>query len=169
MTSSLIALLALGLAVQEPRTDRPATPVPDAQPASVVPTNPASIPVGTRVGELPTGYDDGHRRDPFASLIATRRTASPSTGDPNRPRTGLASLALSDVTVRGIVRSDKAMFAILEAPNKQSFVARVRDHLMDATVQSIDAGGVVFTEQNEGLGPVNQVRKALRPSGEEVR
>jgi hypothetical protein len=36
------------------------------------------------------------------------------------------------------------MLAILEAPNKQSFVARLQDKLLDGYVKSIDRDGVVF-------------------------
>ena len=142
---------------------------PQAAAAPAVPVLPAAIPVGSRVGELPTAYDDGGRRDPFGSLVAPRRTASPSTGMAGRPRAGLASLALADVEVRGIVRSGQNMLAILEGPNKQSFVTRVKDRLVDAVVLSIDTDGVVFSEQLEGSRASSQVRKSLRPAGEGIR
>lgn len=136
-----------------------AAAAPEATP---VPT----IAVGTRVGDLPTGYEDGGRRDPFASLVVSKRTAS-ATAD-GRPRTGLGAMSLADVTVKGLVKSGSTMLAILEVPGKQSFVARVKDRLLDATVQSIDAAGVVFAE-HAGSGTPTQVRKALRATGEEGR
>jgi len=140
-----------------------AAAVPAAAPAAA----PAvSMPIGTRVGEMPTGYNDGGRRDPFSSLVRPKRTG-PASLD-GKPRTGLATLALADVTVKGIVKVGSTMQAILEAPSKQSFMARVKDRLLDAWVQSIDAAGVVFAEEvTTGTPP--QVRKGLRPAGEEVR
>jgi len=144
-------------------------PVPAAAQSAAPPTAAAApalaIPLGTRVGESPSGYEDGGRRDPFTSLVTPKRTGTAAAD--GRPRSGLAALALADVTVKGVVRSGATMLAILEAPGRQSFVTRVKDRLLDATVKSIDSGGVVFAEQ---AGPsTTDVRKALRPTGDEVR
>jgi hypothetical protein len=125
-----------------------------------------SIPVGARVGEFATGYEDGGRRDPFASLVHPKRTAA-ATADGVRPRAGLASVALADVVVKGVVKSGNTMLAILESPGRQSFVTRVKDRLLDATVLTIDRDGVVFSDRSSGV-PAD-VRKPLRPQGEEVR
>ena len=124
---------------------------------------PASISVGMRVGDLPSSYDDGGRRDPFATLVQPKRAVAPGTG--GRVRPGLANMVLADVVVRGIIRSGAAMFAILETPGKRSYVARVNDKLADATVQSIDATGVVFLE-TDGAGPATKVRKDLHSADE---
>ena len=135
-----------------------ATPTPIAAPA-------VTIPLGTRVGDLVTGYADGGRRDPFGSLVLPKR-AAPTSAD-GKPRTGLAALALSDVVVKGIVRSGDTMLAILESPAKQSFVTRVKDRILDATVVTIDRDGVIFSDRSAGTA--TEVRKPLRPAGEEVR
>ena len=127
---------------------------------------PATIPIGTRVGEMPTGYADGGRRDPFSTLVRPKRTG-PAMGD-GKPKTGLAALALADVTVRGIVKAGPTMMATIETPSKQSFTARVKDRILDAVIKTIDANGVVFAEET-GSGASVDVRKALRPTGEEVR
>jgi hypothetical protein len=143
------------LAAQQPGAQAPAAaPIP--APAAV------SIPIGTRVGEMPTGYEDGGRRDPFASLIAPRRPTASVAVDASRGRTGLGSVALADVTVKGIVRSGSVMLAILEASNRQSFTVRPNDRLLDAHVRSIDGKGVVFAEQVGPGGPALQIRKPLR-------
>ena len=129
---------------------------------------PAPIPVGSRVGELFSTYDDGGRRDPFASLVVVRRTETPAVVD-SRPRRGLAALSLADVAVRGIVKNGATMLAIIEGPNKQSFVARTSDELLDASIASIDGAGVVFAQHVDTGMPPNHVRKSLRPAGEELR
>lgn len=137
-----------------------------AQSAANVPamTPAMSIPLGSRVGNAASGYDDGGRRDPFGSLVLPKRVAGPQDG---RPRTGLAGLSLADVLVKGVVKNGNTMLAILEAPGKQSFVARVKDKIADASIQSIDRDGVVFVEQ--GSAASLPVRKPLRTAGEEVR
>ena len=156
------AVLFLSLAVPGvAAAQATATPMPVNAPT-------VSIPVGTRVGVMPlTGYDDGGRRDPFGSLVLPKRTATAATADGLRPRSGLATLSLSDVIVKGIVRNGTTMLAILESPGKQSFVTRVKDRLLDATVMNIDRDGVVFSDRSGGTA--TDVRKPLRPTGEEVR
>jgi hypothetical protein len=163
---SRVFILALSLVV-------PAAAFAQAPPqtaaAPIVPVTPSVIPLGSRVGLLPTGYDDGGRRDPFGSLVTPKRTATPGSIDNARPRTGLASLALADIAVTGISKVGDSRLAILAGPNKQSFVVRVKDRLFDAVVLSIDADGVIFSEQIEGSRATTQVRRSLRPAGEVIR
>lgn len=165
ITAALIVALSAPLAAQAP-TPTPAPAQTTAGP--IIPTAPAAIALGSRVGELMSEYDSGGRRDPFSSLVATRRTAGPA-GTTGRAPAGLAGVALADVLVRGVVRNGDTMLAILEAPNRQSFVTRVNDRLLDATVVRIDADGVVFGEQvAQGVAP-NHLRKALRPAGDLIQ
>lgn len=129
----------------------------------------AQIPVGSRVGDvpvIPSGYDSGGRRDPFTSLLAPKRPAPGQiTG---RLMTGLKSFALADVVVTGVVREGNKWTAILENPDKQSYVARVRDNLSDAVIKSIDSQGVVFVEafQPGSTARPQEVRKMLRSLAE---
>ena len=144
----------------------PAAPaVSPAVAPAIEPGAPAVIPVGSRVGELPSGYDSGGRRDPFLSLVQTRRSFNGPAMDPNmRARTGLSTLSVNDVNIKGITKAGPKSFAIVEGPNSQSFVAHLQDKLSDAAVKSIDAQGVVFVDQTG-----NEVRKTLRPTGEVIR
>jgi hypothetical protein len=131
----------------------------------------AQIPVGTRVGlPLSSGYDDGARRDPFVSLIQPKKTSTPQPLRGTRPRTGLAAMSLSDVVVTGLVKTGKAMMAVLQGPDRQSFVAHEKDHLMDAVIKRIDEQGVVFAKQDAtGALTANEIRKSLRPAAEVIR
>lgn len=128
----------------------------------------AQIPVGTRVGEptIPSGYDSGGRRDPFTSLLAPKRPLPGQLG--GRLWTGLKSFALADVTVTGVVRENNKWTAILENADKQSYVARVKDALADATIKNIDSQGVVFVEafQPGSTARPQEVRKLLRSLAE---
>jgi hypothetical protein len=131
----------------------------------------AQVPLGTRVGlPTPSGYDDGARRDPFVSLIQPKRPTTTQALPGTRPPTGLAALALSDVVVTGLVRSGTTMLAVLQGPDRRSFVAHEKDRLMDAVIKMIDARGVVFVEQDaSGAANGHEVRKALRTAAEVIR
>jgi hypothetical protein len=127
----------------------------------------AQIPVGTRVGDVSVGsYDSRGRRDPFVSLVAAKRPTTTLRGA--KPGQGLASLILSDVTVTGIVRKEETMMAILQGADRQSYVAKVGDHIADAIVKSIDTRGVTFADATDlGSGEKPQeTRKALRAAAE---
>lgn len=166
LVAFVLCVCVAPLSAQQPVAAQP----PDAQPvqsvaAPVIAVMPTRIALGSRVGELTSGYDSGGRRDPFSSLVAER--VSRTDGAPAaRPPAGLAGIALADVNVRGIVRSGTTTLAILEGPNRQSFVSRVNDRLLDATIVRIDADGVIFGEQVERGAAPNHLRKALRPAGD---
>jgi hypothetical protein len=127
----------------------------------------AQIPVGTYVGGPASGYDSAARRDPFVSLIVPKRPTTQPTADGPRG-TGLRSLALADVEVTGVVRRGDLMLAILKGTGEQSYVARVKDRLMDAEIKQIDGTGVVFVAviaPGTGGRP-QEIRKALRGAAE---
>ena len=131
----------------------------------------AQIPIGTLVGQPQSGYDDGARRDPFVTLIQPKRpVAEPGTAA--KGRRGLQTIAVADITVRGIVKNGTVMIAILEGPDRQSYMARQQDRLLDAVVKTIDAQGVVFVEQMQGVttsARLSELRKTLRPAAEVIR
>lgn len=130
------------------------------------------LPLGTRVGtevaapeSTPSNstYEEDGRRDPFVSLIATKKAAN--SARPARVKAGLSGLALADVSVKGIVRQGAVTLAVLEGPAGKSYVARSRDRLQDATVKAIDPEGVVFAQQVvdvTGEAHLRDVRKSLR-------
>jgi Tfp pilus assembly protein PilP len=130
----------------------------------------AQLPVGTAVGfPASSGYDSGGRRDPFVSLIVTKKT----TTEPSGPMTHtLRGLALADAKLTGILKAGDRYLATLEAPDKRSYSIRVDDRLLDAVVKRIEADAVVFVELDanpySGTGP-REVRKTLRPAAEVVR
>ena len=150
-----------------------AWPVSAQQPAQSQPPVPAQkIVVGAKVGEAPPttgGYDSMGRRDPFVSLVAPRRGTTPSAP---RTGTGLTSFFVADVTVTGVtVVEGTRMFAILQGPDKQSYVAKVKDRLADGMVKSIDRAGVVLVEFVEpgSFGKPREIRKLLHPADEVIR
>ena len=138
-----------------------------AMAASAVAQEPLAL--GTLVGNVPiSNYDNGGRRDPFVSLMTPGKAVVAESG---RGRTGLASMSLADVSVKGMLRAGGDALAVLEGPDGRSFVVRSRDKLQDAIVKSIDRDGVVFVEQEDAGGAIRarDIRKPLKPMAEGVR
>lgn len=126
---------------------------------------------GSRTGGPTTltagGYDAGGRRDPFVSLIVpkTAPAAPRPASATSRPGAGLAGIAVSDVQLKGVIRSGATFVAILEGPDGRTFMAKRLDRLVNGVVKGIEQDAVVFTERVEDAsGAVRQrdVRKALR-------
>jgi hypothetical protein len=131
----------------------------------------AQIPVGSKVGEAPMptagGYESLGRRDPFVSLIASRR---PTQQTAPRAGSGLGSFFVTDVAVTGIVTVGDKRVAILQGMDKQSYVAKVGSRLADGVVKTIDASGVVLVEFADATGaPPREIRKLLHPVDEVKR
>lgn len=113
-------------------------------------------------------YSDGGRRDPFVSLIAPRvaPTAPAAASRPKSiPGAGLSGLAVSDVTVKGLIKSGATYIALLQGPDGRTYMAKREDRLQDGVVTRIESDGVVFTERlsdSAGMVHTRDVRKALR-------
>lgn len=109
-------------------------------------------------------YDPAGRRDPFVSLL--RRGADPRSTD-TRP-SGVPGLLIGEVTVKGIVRDRSGFIAMIQGPdNKQTYIVRTGEKLMDGTVKAITADAVVFSQDvNDPLSMVKQkeIRKTIRPA-----
>jgi Tfp pilus assembly protein PilP len=129
----------------------------------------AQIPVGTRVGTAvaTSGYEDGGRRDPFVSLITPKKPLLPATRVADRSGSGLSTVAIADVKVTGTTKVGKKYRAIIESTDRRSYTVSEGDRLLDGVVKSIDADGVVFTEQAAditGAPRAHEVRRSLRPN-----
>jgi Tfp pilus assembly protein PilO len=106
-------------------------------------------------------------RDPFHDVtdIAGEKSSAAS-GSWTAAATGiggLAALAVDQVTVTGIVRAGDTISAMLQAPNRRTFVGRLNDRLLDATIESIDGSGVTFMSLpgSRAGSPPRPVRKSL--------
>lgn len=143
---SALALMALAGAEQQP------PPAPPAQ---------------SRATQTPGWtYDPQGRRDPFVSLRSSTTTASTTQ---NRPP-GLAGVTVSEIVIRGIVRSGADYLALAQAPDGRTFQLRRNAKLFDGAVKQIGIDAVVFTQQvNDPLSLVKQreVRKTMKPGERE--
>jgi hypothetical protein len=134
----------------------------------------AQIPVGSRVGTVAaaSGYDDGGRPDPFSTLVRPKVGVPTAALDVNRRTDKLGTLSVADVKCTGVMRGapgSKYASAILEGPNRLSFVVKPQDRLLDGVVKSIDALGVVLivhTTDLAGAVEGKEVHKLLHPAAE---
>lgn len=146
----LVCFAAVPLAAQPP-VERPPAAAPAAQSGSVDPGY---------------TYRPGGRRDPFVSLVG--RGSDPQT---TSRAPGLAGMLINEVSLKGIVfmKARAGYVAMLQGPDKKTYVVRSGDRLLDGSVKSITADTVVFSQDvNDPLSLVKQreVRKTLRSGGE---
>ncbi|HEX9365235.1 MAG TPA: hypothetical protein VF921_01335 [Vicinamibacterales bacterium] len=109
-------------------------------------------------------YDPAGRRDPFVSLAG--RGGEVATAGGTRP-SGIAGLLVSEVTVKGVLKSPKGGFlALVQAPDNRTYMIHAGDKVFDGVVKAITTDAVVFSQDvNDPLSLVKQreVRKAIRP------
>jgi Tfp pilus assembly protein PilP len=152
-------------AAAQPATQKPATPAtpppaaPAPPPAAGGQAQPAAQPPKA-AGEGYT-YEPENRRDPFITLVGTglETTAVVKKGE------GPAGMLVSEISVRGIMQSKGAYVAMVEGPDKKTYVVHSGDRLADGTIKSIiPTGLVIIQEVNDPLSLVKQreVRKLLR-------
>jgi len=105
-------------------------------------------------------YSPDGRRDPFLSLAAG--SDSHVMGKRGEGPTGMA---VADLSVRGIMQSRGSLVAMIEGPDKKTYVVHQGDKLLDGTIKSITPQGLVITQEvTDPLSIVKQrdVRKMLR-------
>jgi Tfp pilus assembly protein PilP len=110
-------------------------------------------------------YQPEGRRDPFVSLLAN---VAPAGAERPRPP-GLAGFLVSEVTLKGIVRSQGDFVAMLAATDGQSYFARVGQEMFDGALIAMDEATATFRQDvQDPLSPVRtrEVVKSLYPSEE---
>ena len=106
-------------------------------------------------GELLDGRDPF--LDPGIGSPASPGAANQATN--TQPPAGLAAVSVDDVSVTGLAKAGDRMTAVLQGANRQTFVVKPFDRLLDATVTAIDDAGVVFERKTSRKPEV--VRKNL--------
>src|SRR5436190_7868019 len=143
-----LAVLAGSVAAvaQAPPPKPEATPPPAAQPQ---PPQPESY-----------TYNPEGRRDPFVSLLGTG--AEPRV---TRKGEGVTNLTVSEISVSGVMQSRTGLVAMVQGPDKKTYIVHQGDHLADGTIKTITPQGlIIIQEVNDPLSLVKQreVRKLLR-------
>jgi Tfp pilus assembly protein PilP len=157
-----LAGVALGTALVVAALAGAETMTLSAQQAPAPAAAPASAPAPTLGPDRAYNYDVAGRRDPFISLDR----ASDPKGSARDKLAGLAGLAINEATVKGVVKSQGRLVAMVQAPDNKTYIVRPNDRLLDGAVRAVTPEAVVFVQQvNDPLSLVKQreIRKPLRP------
>jgi type IV pilus assembly protein PilP len=137
------------------------TPAPAAAPSAQAPAPPPPAPADSFT------YNPDGRRDPFVSLLT--KGGERHVPRPGQDLEGVAGLAVDELTVRGIVSSPSGLVAMVQSPDRKTYLVRQNDKLLDGVVKSITAEGlVILQEVNDPLSLVKQkeIRKMLHGNEE---
>lgn len=171
--------LALGFATLAFAVNVSAQAPAKPQPAANVPTRPASAPPRPSAADAPKAapqgstdaglpqpenytYNSDGRRDPFVSLIgggSSTENRVTSRGE------GASAFGVGDISVRGVMQSRGTLVAMVEGPNKKTYIVHQGDKLLDGVIKTITPQGlVVIQDVNDPLSLVKQreVSKLLR-------
>lgn len=163
---AVVVLAALASPVARANASSPgaaqaaAAPAPQAPPAGA-PAPPAQPPPAQPPPPESYTYRADGRRDPFLNLIGS----GADKGVSSRRGDGIASMTLGEISVRGIMQSRGGLVAMIEGPDKKTYIVHQGDKLLDGTIKTITPQGlVVLQEVNDPLSLVKQreVRKMLR-------
>lgn len=158
MPRRMLVLIVMALAAGSLTAAAGTSPPPQAAPAPQTP--PAPPPVDSFT------YNPEGRRDPFVSLLTKgneRRLPHPG-----QEVDGAAGLAVDDLSVKGIVSSPGGLLAMVQGPDKKTYLVRQNDKLLDGVVKAITPEGLVILQDvNDPLSLVKQkeVRKMLHEEG----
>ncbi len=114
-------------------------------------------------GGRPSGaytYEADGRRDPFLGLLGG---AEPR-GVLKRGE-GPAAYAVGEISVRGVMQSRGLLVAMVQGPDKRTYIVHVGDKLADGVVKSVTPQGLVIVQDiTDPLSVQKQreVRKLLR-------
>ena len=138
---------------------KPASPQGQAAPAALA-QPPAAATPAPPPQETYTYRPEG-RRDPFLNLTGTGTEARMT----SRKGEGPTGLTVGEITVRGIMQSRGSLVAMIQGPDKKTYIVHQGDKLLDGTIKSITPQGlVVVQEVKDPLSLIKQreIRKLLR-------
>ncbi len=105
-------------------------------------------------------YQPEGRRDPFLDLLG----AGSEVGSGNR-NDGPAGMTVAEISVRGVLGSRGALIAMVEGPDKKTYVVHTGDKFADGVIRSITSSGLTIVQEvNDPLSLVKQreIQKLLR-------
>jgi len=152
-----------------------ASKAPASAPAGAQAAAPATAPAtAADVTDSPAleahgfSYSPEGRRDPFVNLLH-RGTNVDAPGGANTRALGLKGLGTGEVTLKGTMTSRGAYVAILQGADARTYVVHAGEQLLDGTIRSITADGLVILQQvSDPLSKEThrEVRKVLRQTEE---
>jgi type IV pilus assembly protein PilP len=163
---SVLLFTFAGFAGQAPPPARPQaaaqTPTPAAPAAPAAPAPAATAAPAERPDSAGYSYNREGRRDPFVSLAG--RGTDPGT---TTRAAGVRGLLVSEATVKGIMRGGSGYLAMIQAPDKKTYIVRSGERLLDGVVKGITQDTVMFSQEiSDPLALVKQrdVPKRMRAS-----
>jgi Tfp pilus assembly protein PilP len=106
-------------------------------------------------------YQAEGRRDPFLNPL----TNGSEPALPSKRGEGAAGMLAGELSVRGVMQSGSALVALVQGPDRKTFVVHSGDKLMDGTIKSVTSQGLVIVQNvNDPLSleKTREVRKLLR-------
>jgi Tfp pilus assembly protein PilP len=161
----IVALAALvlppdvALAQPAPAQASPAVPGPAAPPSTQPPA--AVPPAAAPPAAEPYSYQALGRRDPFVSVLGMG-------GEPrlaSKHGEGTGGMLTADISVRGTMQSGGVFIALIQGPDNRTYIVRAGDKLMDGTVKTVTAQGlIVMQDVHDPLSLVKtrEIRNLLR-------
>ena len=153
----ILSLSLMSSAAAGPPTGLAAGAQTPARPATAAPTAPQT---STPPPETYTYQPEG-RRDPFMSLVGTGSEARAA----SRRGEGPAGMAVADVSVRGIMQSRGALVAMVEGPDKKTYIVHQGDNFLDGTIKTITPQGLIVEQEVKdplSLVKRREIRKLLK-------
>ena len=147
LLSSAVSATAFQNAAQKPTPEKP--------PAQTPPAVPPPPPVENY------SYDPAGRRDPFRNLLGAGADARSA----RRGGEGAVNLTVGEISVRGIMQSRGSLIAMVEGPDKKTYLVHQGDKFADGTIKAITPQALIIVQEvNDPLSLVKQreVRKQLR-------
>ncbi len=130
------------------------------------PARPAGGKAAAAAGMASAAPRKGGKRDPFVSPVV--RVSGGGPGGPGVACTsGKKCLVASEMTLRGVVRSQTGMIAVVENPQHKTYFLREKDPVFNGFVTHITADSVTFRESMvDSLGNPSSkdVEKKLAPT-----
>jgi hypothetical protein len=157
--SVILPLLLAGVAAAQ-SPPRPA-PAPTAPESPIDTSTVERILRGDEAVEAGKGftYDPAGRRDPFRSLLAGQLREE----HPNLP--GLRGMGIDEIKLSGIFKLPEGYVGMVQGTDNMSYLIRPGTVLYDGTVESVEAGKVVFRLQvadPKSLKPFREVVRTLQ-------
>jgi type IV pilus assembly protein PilP len=146
---AFLGALATASAQTPPPSAAPVAPAPGAAAAQVPPP-----------AENYTYQPEG-RRDPFRNLLGTGADTRPT----GKRADGAAGLTVAEISVSGVLESRGSLIAMIQGPDKKSYIVHSGDRFVDGSIRSITPQGLTIVQEvNDPLSLVKQreIHKLLR-------
>lgn len=146
--ASLVLMAVMGIGAGVARAQQPASP--PGPPATAAPP----------AGDLYTYQPEG-RRDPFLSILGTGSEPRLT----SRRGDGPVGTLTDELSVRGIMQNGSALIALVQGPDKKTYLVRAGDKLLDGTVKAVTPEGLTIVQDVSdplSLVKTREVRKLLR-------